>query len=948
MACGMKAARALLKMDQRPKKKRRFRLWFILGFAACCELLYVVVVNAFLSFGGLQLLFRSTNTVNATYERAFSVWPGVAYVKNLRIIFQDHNLQWSLDIENIKAHIALHELVRRRFHVTRLEGSGAAFRMRHRILPQSADKPWVSALPPIPEYRAPAVFEPTVPEPPIPDSQYNLWTVHLERVDVGVKEVWVQFVKYAGAGRVRGAFQLVPARNLWVGPAFLDLTRGRLAFGEESIASRLVGAISCKVDFFDVRVPQGKQVFRYINSNIELAAQGFRFEPFAQFFDPGLAIDAKPGILRVDLHVRRGRVLAGSGLDYESDFASFAKDSLRAAGHTVHLASRMDSASSTETTLQVDRAEMGPKGEMQLRAVRGRLVTKGNDLAGDFALESKQVEVGSFRLPRAKDIHVILARRLPFSVTAGSLGGSFGASDTRGELSSHIDIGLAGVQVEMQNVGAKFDGQLQLVLSKDFSDSLRIGMTSKLHRLALLLEHGRVGGVLHLVNASSSFDTYRQRVSGQFELDARSAESQKLDSQPSSRVTGKQLFAKGTIRGTYRSLQAQLALTFRSLEMHSASVVLRVQPVLRVFTEKFDAEQMIGALGASLHFAGWNATYGDDGGQCSSLDLPLADFLVSGRFDRRRIRAHVTGNLLHQTLAWGSDFKARADLHFLATAVVARKGRGPTPIHLTALVSNLRMRSGKGLTQGWEIDTPQLRLDGNIATGERSTGALELHLAKARGRIGTAVLATDLSAEIPHLDFDSINNELQFTGRVRLDKTEVDVGTRKVQAWWSEIDVPAARLVVRRNLDVSATFHAAMRDATPGLAVLQNEGEIPSWLANIVPLRRLSTDGVVERHCRLTDIKFDRAVGGPLTARGRLLSTSDHVRGSFLVRLAGVEALSAGVEVGPPDSGLSLLAGDGWLREHTQRLDYNARQVLTEPCSVEPQNCSNSESQAKK
>ena len=81
----------------------------------------------------------------------------------------------------------------------------------------------VAALPQIPEFRGPAVFESWVPEPPLTDEEYNLWTVHLEGVDVGVREAWVQQFRYVGDGRARGKFRLRAARSLWVGPASLEL-----------------------------------------------------------------------------------------------------------------------------------------------------------------------------------------------------------------------------------------------------------------------------------------------------------------------------------------------------------------------------------------------------------------------------------------------------------------------------------------------------------------------------------------------------------------------------------------------------------------------------------------------------------------------------------------------------------------------------------------------------
>jgi hypothetical protein len=46
----------------------------------------------------------------------------------------------------------------------------------------------------------PPVFEARVPSPPIPDAKYDLWTVHIEDVDVQVRELWAQLETTANWG----------------------------------------------------------------------------------------------------------------------------------------------------------------------------------------------------------------------------------------------------------------------------------------------------------------------------------------------------------------------------------------------------------------------------------------------------------------------------------------------------------------------------------------------------------------------------------------------------------------------------------------------------------------------------------------------------------------------------------------------------------------------------
>jgi hypothetical protein len=106
-----------------------------------CGAGYVIGANAFLFLHGTALLFKSTNTVNATYSRGYSVWPGVIHVRHMRVVFQDKNVEWSLDLEQATVRVVLAELLGRRFHVKWLKGSGVTFRFRHRIEPESQHKP---------------------------------------------------------------------------------------------------------------------------------------------------------------------------------------------------------------------------------------------------------------------------------------------------------------------------------------------------------------------------------------------------------------------------------------------------------------------------------------------------------------------------------------------------------------------------------------------------------------------------------------------------------------------------------------------------------------------------------------------------------------------------------------------------------------------------------------
>ena len=116
---------------------------------------YPVAANLVLALGGVQKMFEGTDQVKVDFRRAWSFWPGHVHVEGVRITMQDRNVEFSLELAHADVEIRLSELLHRTLHATKVRGDGVVFRFRHRIEPESADAPWVAALPPIAEFEDP-------------------------------------------------------------------------------------------------------------------------------------------------------------------------------------------------------------------------------------------------------------------------------------------------------------------------------------------------------------------------------------------------------------------------------------------------------------------------------------------------------------------------------------------------------------------------------------------------------------------------------------------------------------------------------------------------------------------------------------------------------------------------------------------------------------------------
>jgi len=127
---------------------------------------------------------------------------------------------------------------------------------------------------------------------------------------------------------------------------------------------------------------------------------------------------------------------------------------------------------------------------------------------------------------------------------------------------------------------------------------------------------------------------------------------------------------------------------------------------------------------------------------------------------------------------------------------------------------------------------------------------------------------------------------------------------------------------------------AKMRDGLPSARIVggrQNSG----WLSSVLPLSGLSGKIGLHRRCQTMNLSIPELSGGPLTASGRLSTEPDRSRGAVLVRVRGADILSAGIGFGK-DSGVTLLAGDKWLREHLDAMAADENAASNAVCKKPP------------
>jgi hypothetical protein len=132
-----------------PRAKRALKLLLFLPVALWLG--YVVVVNIVLSTGLVaRLVSYNPDDVTMHYESAWSVWPGVTHVKGFRVGGADSVLQWVVEVDEARVDIRLTELLRKKFHATKIRAMSTGSTSLKPPPPASAStrscRAWISSI----------------------------------------------------------------------------------------------------------------------------------------------------------------------------------------------------------------------------------------------------------------------------------------------------------------------------------------------------------------------------------------------------------------------------------------------------------------------------------------------------------------------------------------------------------------------------------------------------------------------------------------------------------------------------------------------------------------------------------------------------------------------------------------------------------------------------------
>src|SRR5215210_5439302 len=188
--------------------------------------LYLLAGNWYLRSGDLERrLNRRPERLLIQTDSAWTSWPGVVHVRNLRIRNQTRTVQWWASMDSGAIHLNLLDLRDRELVITGLSGTGVDFRLRRRVDGRRWTRPLRRELqPPIPGLTNPPARPPEViyRPPPKPRLRRDPWRIRLAQVDLdSVRQIWIEEFRFAGEARIAGGFDMTIWRRLQVDPTRL-------------------------------------------------------------------------------------------------------------------------------------------------------------------------------------------------------------------------------------------------------------------------------------------------------------------------------------------------------------------------------------------------------------------------------------------------------------------------------------------------------------------------------------------------------------------------------------------------------------------------------------------------------------------------------------------------------------------------------------------------------
>lgn len=460
--------------------------------AAALWLGYVIVANAVLGTNWLERRLSQTPEERLlVLGSAWTLWPGRVHVRDFRLRYGEEDLQLDLRFDRATLDIELFTLASRKLEVSRFSAEGLRFRMR-RLLDDPAREPLraralakIEGLPETPLARPEA--------PDAPGGERKLWSFEIRGIDARLTELWVDEFRYAGPGRIRGAFRFAPDEEIEVRDSRVEIGPGPLGLGEVlPIATSIHGAVDGTVETLDVSddARLGWRAFRNftLRGSLDADVHDLGFVR-AYLKSPDLALARGGGKLRVALQLDHGRFTPEARAEYRTSHAKLTAKGLEIDGD---LAVALDSFAEGERRrgrlrvasrrIALAHGERAPPASV--RDLDFQLVGSSIDLTRKWRARAGSVRVGALHVP---DLALINAAKNggDWRVLGGSLTAALQADlDAHGRVTGDLTLATRDASARIGKINVSGTGSARASLNHS---NLR-GRTGQVRNARLDLE----------------------------------------------------------------------------------------------------------------------------------------------------------------------------------------------------------------------------------------------------------------------------------------------------------------------------------------------------------------------------------------------------------------------------------------------------------------------------
>jgi hypothetical protein len=297
--------------------RRKIRgLAVLAGILGALEIIYVAGTAVFLNTSLTKLINTDSQSLWITYASAFSIFPGIVRVRDVKVRVQDHNMQLHAELHHATVGIHLFALFNRKFQTTFIQGGGVSFRLRFRrplkeIMPEKmallAPIPGLLSLEKIPEVKDPHPSEP--------------WKISLGGLNLAdLYEVWIEDYHFLGKGLVTGGFYLYPSHEAEVFSSGVEITEGNVFVGKEVILGRLRTAVEGRIRRFKGDEVPGREIFRYTTGKIDYQSDVKTIRFLNEYLSqaPWINVDGASGPLQAQLSMQDGNLKTNSWIKFSS------------------------------------------------------------------------------------------------------------------------------------------------------------------------------------------------------------------------------------------------------------------------------------------------------------------------------------------------------------------------------------------------------------------------------------------------------------------------------------------------------------------------------------------------------------------------------------------------------------------------------------------------------